>query len=41
MLFGLCNSPVTFERLMERVLAGVPASNLLVYLDMYWFTEST
>ena len=31
--FGLCNAPATFERLMERVLLGLPASIALVYLD--------
>ncbi|KAI4898887.1 hypothetical protein NFI96_006930, partial [Prochilodus magdalenae] len=31
--FGLCNSPATFERLMERVLSGVPRSCCVVYLD--------
>ena len=33
MPFGLCNAPATFERLMERVLAGVPPEIALVYLD--------
>ena len=31
--FGLCNAPATFERLMEQVLVGLPASTALVYLD--------
>ena len=31
--FGLCNGPATFERLMERVLAGMPRSCCIVYLD--------
>ncbi|KAJ8417422.1 hypothetical protein AAFF_G00286490 [Aldrovandia affinis] len=30
---GLCNAPATFERLMDRVLAGVPREQCLVYLD--------
>ena len=33
MLFGLCNAPATFERLMEQVLLGLPQSMALVYLD--------
>ncbi|KAL7824866.1 hypothetical protein SRHO_G00343640, partial [Serrasalmus rhombeus] len=31
--FGLCNVPATFERLMERVLAGVAREKCVVYLD--------
>lgn len=30
MLFGLCNSPAMFERLMEKVLAGMPPECCLV-----------
>ena len=33
MLFGLCNAPVTFERLMDQVLQGLRWSRCLVYLD--------
>ncbi|KAJ8373001.1 hypothetical protein AAFF_G00272380 [Aldrovandia affinis] len=31
--FGLCNSPATFERLMEKLLQPVLASACMVYLD--------
>jgi hypothetical protein len=30
---GLCNAPVTFERLMETILRGVRYDSCLVYLD--------
>ena len=33
MPFGLCNAPATFERLMEEVLAGLPTTIALLYLD--------
>ena len=33
MPFGSCNSPTTFQRLMELVLAGLHWSTCLVYLD--------
>ena len=31
--FGLCNAPATFARLMDKVLAGIPRQECLVYLD--------
>lgn len=33
MPFGLANAPATFERLMEQVLAGLPLTTALIYLD--------
>ena len=33
MLFGLCNAPSTFKRLMETVLQGLHWKECLVYLD--------
>ena len=33
MLFGLCNAPATFERLIDQVLQGLRWSRCLVYLD--------
>ena len=31
--FGLCNAPTTFEHLTEQVLAGLPTTVALLYLD--------
>ena len=33
MPFGLCNSPATFQRQMDMVLAGLQWTTCLVYLD--------
>ncbi|CAK1596249.1 unnamed protein product [Parnassius mnemosyne] len=33
MLFGLCNAPATFERLMVLILTGLIGDACLVYLD--------
>ncbi|CAI5693182.1 unnamed protein product [Oreochromis niloticus] len=31
--FGLCNAPATFERLVDKVLTGIPHGECVVYLD--------
>ena len=33
MPFSLCNAPATFECLMEKVIAGLPLTVCLIYLD--------
>ena len=33
MPFGLCNTPATFQRTMDSVLAGLKWNTCLVYLD--------
>ena len=33
MLFGLANTPATFQRFMECVLAGLVGGECLIYLD--------
>jgi len=33
MPFGLCNTPATFERLIERILQDLATKICLVYLD--------
>lgn len=33
MPFGLCNTPATFQRFIDRILAGLQWETCLVYLD--------
>ena len=33
MSFGLCNSPATFQSLMENVLAGLSPDTCMVYIN--------
>ena len=35
MLFGLCNAPVTFHRLMERCMGEMNLRDCLIYLDVF------
>lgn len=41
MPFGLCNSPATFQRLMERCLNGLNLEQCLIYLDDIVIFSST
>ena len=33
MLFGLCNTPATFQRLMNQIYKGIAYKYVVVYLD--------
>ena len=41
MPFGLCNAPVTFQRLMHRVLAGREYKCCFIYLDVILVASKT
>ena len=41
MLFGLCNAPATFQRVMQAILAGLEWRSCFVYLDDIFIASRT